>query len=100
MKKWPSDTLIENLVFDAMDYWFKVQGLPPELITTQNIQVTAARVGEVLEIESKTDLLPKIFQRPKSLVRINTHKLLRPIFLLKKKDGMVPPLWNILNLRN
>lgn len=63
----------------------EVNGLPPLSICQQNLQLAVSRLGEVVEVECNTILMPRLIRAPRILVK-NVHSPLCDGFLLQKSE--------------
>lgn len=64
----------------------EVNGLPPLSICQQNLQLAVSRLGEVVEVECNTSLMPRLIRAPRVLVKKNVHSPLCDGFLLQKSE--------------
>lgn len=98
MEKWSYEIPLENTEFKSINLWVQIRGIKPEMITKQNIHIAGSRVGDVVDIESKDELLSQYFQKARELVRMDINKPLTLGFPLKKKVALL--CQEILSTRN
>lgn len=68
-----TDIALEDFVLDSINLWVQIRGLPPKLISKQNIRKVEANAGEVLDVEWKDSDVLKWFTIPKALVRVKVN---------------------------
>ncbi|PKI71329.1 hypothetical protein CRG98_008329 [Punica granatum] len=57
---WDKRLSLEEIKFDSVDFWIQIRGVPPEMLSTDNIKKLTGKAGKVLQIDWKdSPSLPK-----------------------------------------
>ncbi|PKI46655.1 hypothetical protein CRG98_032997 [Punica granatum] len=92
LARWDKGLSLEEIKFDSITFWIQIRGIPPELLSKQNISRLAERAGKVLEIDWKdTPTLPKWYVTPRALVQVPVTRPLCPGRRINRKNGS--PTW-------
>ncbi|PKI67923.1 hypothetical protein CRG98_011519 [Punica granatum] len=92
LARWDKGLSLEEIKFDSITFWIQIRGIPPKLLSKQNISRLAERAGRVLEIDWKdTPTLPKWYVTPRALVQVPVTRPLCPGRRINRKNGS--PTW-------
>ncbi|PKI36128.1 hypothetical protein CRG98_043480 [Punica granatum] len=85
-KKYTDD--LQEVAFDSVTFWIQIRGIPPEMLSTENINKLAEFAGNVIEIDWKdTPTLPKWYVTPRALVRVPVAQPLCPGQFINRKSS-------------
>ncbi|PKI45618.1 hypothetical protein CRG98_033934 [Punica granatum] len=88
LERWDRSLPLEEINFSSVPFWIQLRGIPPELLSKQNITQLAQQAGTVIEIDWKNKgSTPKWFVTPQALVRVPTTKPLCHGYLIARRNN-------------
>ncbi|KAK2998563.1 hypothetical protein RJ639_023543 [Escallonia herrerae] len=55
VRDWPQQLNLDEIDFSKSPFWIRVVGLPPNLMTKQNVEKIGSKIGEVTEVDFTSD---------------------------------------------
>ncbi|PKI47069.1 hypothetical protein CRG98_032545 [Punica granatum] len=88
LKRWDRALPFEEIKFNTVSFWIQLRGIPPELLSHQNITQLAKQAGSVVQVDWKNKgSVPKWFVTPRALVKVPTTKPMCPGYLIARGNN-------------